>query len=87
VFGNSRQRTLKRYLADFERPRVLLAGKGDDPSYDGVVHEVLSDCIVLIRARVEQRAGGTFTWEPLDGTVAVDRGKILHVQILNGNPA
>ena len=84
MFG--RQRALKHYLADFERPRVLLAGRGEDPSYDGVVHEVLSDCIVLIRARVEQRQGGKFSWEPLDGTVAVERSKILHVQVLNGNP-
>lgn len=82
-----RKRRMREFFREFERPVVVVAGKGDQPSYEGVLHDVLDDAVILARAvLLDPAKGGTVGRTPVDGMILVERSKIAHVQLLNGMP-
>lgn len=85
LFGRKR---LKEFAGQYERPVVLVALKGDQGTYDGVLWEVLDDAIILWKARLaKEEAGQPVEWHPtIDGMLVLQRQDIQHVIFTRGGP-
>ena len=83
---SSRPRHLRDYVREFERPMVQVGGIKDCPSYHGVLLEVFADSLLLTNCRVGNETPKGVNWVPVQGSVSVDRDKVLFIQYLNGGP-
>jgi hypothetical protein len=80
MFGRH-PKTFADYIRHNEKERVLLGGIRDCPSYQGILINVTEDSYFLVNAQTSSETAKALNWIPMDGTVVVDRSKVLFVQL------